>query len=98
MEFEWDETKARANEKKHHVSFLEAAEVFGDEYCSCVHDPDHSYDEERYLLFGVGTAGSDQGKTLIYKEKIQKEGLYSDLEAPFWGQKDGFKVTLKIFA
>ena len=45
MDFEWDETKARANEKKHGVSFLEAAEVFGDDYSSCVHDPDHSSDE-----------------------------------------------------
>ena len=58
MNFEWDETKARANEKKHHVSFLEAAEVFGDEYSSCVRDPDHSYDEERYLLFGVSSRGN----------------------------------------
>ena len=29
MDFEWDETKARTNEKKHDVSFIEAAEVFG---------------------------------------------------------------------
>ncbi len=57
MDFEWDETKARANEKKHHVSLLEAAEVFGDEYSSCVRDPDHSHDEERYLLFGVSSRG-----------------------------------------
>ncbi|MEW6037647.1 MAG: BrnT family toxin [Pseudomonadota bacterium] len=58
MDFEWDETKARANEKKHGVSFVEATEVFGDEYSSCVHDPDHSYEEERYLLFGVSSKGN----------------------------------------
>jgi hypothetical protein len=58
MDFEWDETKARANEKKHGVSFLEAAEVFGDDYSSCVHDPDHSSDEDRYLLFGVSSKGN----------------------------------------
>ena len=58
MDFEWDETKARANEKKHGVSFVEAAEVFGDDYSSCVHDPDHSYDEDRYLLFGVSAKGN----------------------------------------
>jgi hypothetical protein len=55
MDFEWDDTKAHTNEKKHGVSFLEAAEVFGDDYSSCVHDPDHSYDEDRYLLFGVSS-------------------------------------------
>lgn len=55
MDFEWDEKKAQTNQKKHHVSFLEAAEVFGDEHALCVHDPDHSYDEARYLLFGVSS-------------------------------------------
>jgi uncharacterized DUF497 family protein len=58
MDFEWDETKARANEKKHGVSFLEATEVLGDDYSSCVHDPDHSSDEDRYLLFGVSSKGN----------------------------------------
>lgn len=58
MDFEWDEIKARANEKKHGISFLEATEVFDDDHSSCVHDPDHSYDEERYLLFGVSTKGN----------------------------------------
>jgi uncharacterized protein len=55
MDFEWDEVKARINQRKHGVSFLEAAEVFSDEHSSCVHDPDHSYNEERYLLFGVSS-------------------------------------------
>ena len=58
MDFEWDETKARSNQRKHGVSFLEATEVFSDDYSSCVHDPDHSYNEERYLLFGVSLKGN----------------------------------------
>lgn len=58
MNFKWDETKARVNEKKHGISFLEAAEVSGDDYSSCVHDPDHSSDEDRYLLFGVSSKGN----------------------------------------
>lgn len=58
MDFEWDETKALSNEKKHGVSFIEAAEVFGDDHSSCVHDPDHSSDEDRYLLFGVSSKGN----------------------------------------
>ena len=58
MDFEWDDSKAHANLKKHGVSFPEATEIFGDEYSSCVHDPDHSHDEERYLLFGVSTKGN----------------------------------------
>lgn len=57
MNFEWDETKAQSNQRKHGVSFAEAAEVFADEYSACVHDPDHSYREDRYLLFGVSLKG-----------------------------------------
>jgi uncharacterized protein len=58
MNFEWDESKAYTNLQKHGISFQEAAEVFADEYSSLVHDPDHSYDEDRYLLFGVSLRGN----------------------------------------
>lgn len=58
MDFEWNEEKARVNLKKHGVSFQDAAEVFGDEFSSCVSDPDHSHDEERHLLFGVSSKGN----------------------------------------
>ncbi|WP_089729993.1 BrnT family toxin [Candidatus Thiosymbion oneisti] len=58
MDFEWDETKASTNQKKHGISFIEASEVFNDDFSSCVHDPDHSYEEERYLLFGVSSKGN----------------------------------------
>ena len=58
MNLEWDEIKARANEYKHGISFLEATEVFGDDYSSCIHDPDYSYGEERYLLFGISSKGN----------------------------------------
>ena len=58
MEFEWDNSKANANQKKHGVSFIEATEVFGDDHSSFVQDPDHSYNEERYLLFGVSPMGN----------------------------------------
>lgn len=58
MNFEWDEAKARTNRIKHSVSFSEAAEVFADDYSSYIHDPDHSYEEDRYLIFGVSLKGS----------------------------------------
>ena len=58
MNFEWDEEKASTNQKKHGISFTEASEVFNDEFSSCISDPDHSYEEERYLLFGVSSKGS----------------------------------------
>ncbi len=58
MNFEWDKAKAHTNKKRHGVSFIEASEVFDDGYSSCVHDPDHSYGEKRYLLFGVSSKGN----------------------------------------
>ena len=57
MDFEWDPGKARANETKHGVSFIEACEVFDDDHSSTVPDPDHSADEDRYLIFGMSKAG-----------------------------------------
>ncbi len=57
MEFAWDESKARKNLAKHEVSFSEATQVFGDDFASCVPDPDHSIDEERFLLFGMSGKG-----------------------------------------
>jgi uncharacterized DUF497 family protein len=58
MDFEWDETKDSTNQKKHGISFVEASEVFNDDLSSFVPDPDHSYREERYLLFGVSSKGA----------------------------------------
>jgi len=55
MDFEWDEAKASTNQKKHGISFTEGSEVFNDKFSSCVSDPDHSYEEDRYLLFGVSS-------------------------------------------
>ena len=53
IEFEWDPAKADANENKHGISFYEACEIFEDTHSSTVRDPDHSQDEERYLIFAL---------------------------------------------
>jgi uncharacterized DUF497 family protein len=53
MEFEWDERKARANIRKHGVSFHDAATVFGDPLAITFPDPDHSEAEERSVTFGL---------------------------------------------
>ena len=52
MDFEWDRSKGRENERKHRVSFEEASQAFADEYSATAADPGHSVDEERFLLFG----------------------------------------------
>ena len=51
--FEWDPRKAETNARKHGVTFDEAATVFGDPLALLMADPDHSLDEERFLLLGM---------------------------------------------
>ena len=50
--FEWDDNKNAINQKKHGVSFEEAETVFYDENALLISDPDHSMDEERFILLG----------------------------------------------
>lgn len=51
--FDWDPAKAARNLKDHKVAFEEASTVFGDPLAMLMADPDHSEDEERYLLLGM---------------------------------------------
>ena len=53
LSFEWDERKNRANRKKHGVSFEEAQTVFLDENAIRFHDPDHSDEEDRFIMLGM---------------------------------------------
>jgi len=57
LDFEWDLNKAAANVGKHGVTFDEAATVFGDSLSLTVYDPDHSYDEDRYITMGTSADG-----------------------------------------
>lgn len=57
MVFEWDPNKARRNIEKHGVSFEEAATAFADPLSFTRFDPDHSEDEDRFLLLGATQAG-----------------------------------------
>ena len=55
LRFEWDNSKATANEKKHGVTFDEARSVFFDERARLIDDPDHSGDEDRFILLGLSS-------------------------------------------
>ena len=55
LRFEWDEAKAAANAKKHGVTFEEARSVFFDDRARLIDDPDHSEDEERFILLGLSS-------------------------------------------
>lgn len=56
MTFEWDEAKNKINQAKHGISFEEAQSVFEDAYAILFDDPDHSEEEERFLIIGMSSA------------------------------------------
>lgn len=56
LTFEWDHRKAAANLKKHGIAFEEAQSVFFDEQARLIDDPDHSEDEDRFVLLGLSSS------------------------------------------
>ena len=56
MIFVWDENKAEINIRKHGVSFPEAQSVFDDYDALQIYDPDHSEEEDRFILLGRSSA------------------------------------------
>jgi len=57
MNFEWNEDKARSNLSKHGISFDEAKTVFDDPLYIDFFDPDHSTQENRYIIIGESLTG-----------------------------------------
>src|SRR5580658_5447990 len=55
LRFAWDLPKERANRRKHRISFDEASTVFFDEHALLIDDPDHSLEEDRFLLLGASS-------------------------------------------
>lgn len=53
LAFDWDDGKDLSNQKKHGISFEEAETVFVDENALLIHDPDHSGEEDRFVLLGL---------------------------------------------
>lgn len=50
--FEWDDSKACENKKKHGVSFYKAQQAFLDKKRIIAEDIEHSQHETRYFCFG----------------------------------------------
>jgi uncharacterized protein len=51
--FEWDDKKDKTNKRKHGVSFEEGRTAFYDENAIQYFDPDHSDEEDRFILLGI---------------------------------------------
>jgi uncharacterized protein len=69
-DFEWDPGKAAQNQRKHRVSFEQAATVFLDQQALSVYDSEHSENEDRWI-----TLGSDkQGALLVVCHTFREIG------------------------
>lgn len=51
--FEWDEKKNLINQRKHGIDFEEARTVFYDDNAILFDDPEHSVEEDRFLILGI---------------------------------------------
>jgi len=70
MAFSWDPGKAKENLRKHRVSFEEGSTLFFDENGIEFFDPDHSGDEERFLMLGL----SCRLRILVVSYCLRREG------------------------
>lgn len=77
LTFEWDPVKDTTNLRKHGVSFSEAKTVFTDEFARLIADPDHSDDEDRFLLLGT----SINSRLLVVCHCIREEEVIRIISA-----------------
>jgi hypothetical protein len=69
--FEWDRRKDSANQRQHGVGFAEASTAFDDPLSTTIPDPDHSPDEERFVIAGM----SSKRRLLIVVHTIRGERI-----------------------
>ena len=71
LTFEWDSSKAASNATKHGVTFEEAKTVFYDDHALIISDPDHSQEEDRFILMGL----SRKLRVLVVVHCFRQAGL-----------------------
>ena len=88
MNFSWDPRKAKENLKKHKISFEEAVTVFYDPLAKVAEDPDHSQNEDRYLLIGYSQKSHLLFVVHVYKEDDESVRIISARKATKNEKKD----------
>jgi len=71
MNFEWNEAKNKVNREKHGIWFEEARSVFADDLARVFYDPEHSEDEERFIVIGM----SSSSRLLMVVHCYREEGV-----------------------
>ena len=77
IKFSWDKNKAQSNLKKHQISFKEAKTVFDDENARLIFDPDHSEDEDRFILLGYSCTSKILTVVHCYRDDEQNVRIIS---------------------
>lgn len=90
LAFTWDPNTAASNLRKHQVSFGEAQTVFLDERALVIPDPDHSAEEERFVILGMSRAA----RVLVVVHCFRQDGAVIRIisarragtkeQQPFW--------------
>ena len=70
IHFIWDKQKSALNKKKHGVSFEEAKTIFYDDNAVEFFDPDHSENEDRFVMLGM----SFMARVLVVCHCVREEG------------------------
>jgi uncharacterized DUF497 family protein len=81
LRFDWDERKNRANRTKHGVWFEEAQSVFDDPRGRLFEDPEHSDEEERFILLGISSAARPLVVVHCYRESEELVRIISARKA-----------------
>lgn len=89
LRFSWDDRKNISNQKKHGISFDEAQTVFFDENAIEYFDPDHSQDENRFLMLGL----SYRLRVLVVCHCLRK----NDLEIRIISARKAAKKEQKVY-
>lgn len=81
LRFTWDPAKAEENQRKHGLAFDEARTVFCDEGALLIDDPDHSDDEERFVIIGFSSRARIVTVCHCYRESDEVIRLISARKA-----------------
>ena len=81
IKFEWDESKNEINKKKHKISFEEAKTVFYDEEALVIDDPEHSQEEERFIILGLSKKANLLVVCHCYRENDRQIRIFSARKA-----------------
>ncbi|MDR1495987.1 MAG: BrnT family toxin [Clostridiales Family XIII bacterium] len=81
IKFVWDENKNQKNIKSHGISFEEAKTVFYDPIAKIIYDPDHSKEEDRFIILGLSKALNLLIVCHCYKGKEDRIRIFSARKA-----------------